>query len=227
MRRLGLLTFLALALAAGVGLALEAAADERDLAFTLGLVPFQVAAKISPGQEACQVPLVVEERFAAIRFQVTGSRWPGGSVAASVRTVPEGRVLARGRVRGATRNDEPTVTLDREVREDARVAVCLRNTGPRRLTLHGRAGAAKLGSRVEVDGAPKRADLTLVFLRAEPRSALSLVPEMFRRAALFRPAWVGPWTFWLLLVVVLCGVPALLAAALRSAEEPLQGEGRT
>jgi len=29
---------------------------------------------------------------------------------------------------------------------------------------------------------------------------------------------VGAWTFWLLLALVLCGVPALLAAALRSAE---------
>jgi hypothetical protein len=46
---------------------------------------------------------------------------------------------------------------------------------------------------------------------------LELVPQAFERAALFRPAWVGPWTFWLLLGLVAAGVPLLLAAAYRSA----------
>jgi hypothetical protein len=43
------------------------------------------------------------------------------------------------------------------------------------------------------------------------------VPEMFEHASRFRPEWVGAWTFWGLLGLVAAGLPALLAAAYRSA----------
>jgi hypothetical protein len=46
---------------------------------------------------------------------------------------------------------------------------------------------------------------------------LALVPDAFERAALFRPAWVGAWTFWVLLGLVVAGMPLLLMAAYRSA----------
>jgi hypothetical protein len=62
-------------------------------------------------------------------------------------------------------------------------------------------------------------DIAMVFPRAEPKSVLALVPEMFRRAALFRPGWVGAWTFWLLAALILLGAPLLLARALASAED--------
>ena len=44
------------------------------------------------------------------------------------------------------------------------------------------------------------------------------MPDIFQRAALFHPAWVGTWTLWLLLVVILVAVPLLLTRALRAAE---------
>jgi hypothetical protein len=59
--------------------------------------------------------------------------------------------------------------------------------------------------------------MRLVFKRSEPRSALAQVPDMFERATLFRPDVIGAWTFWLLLVAVAAGIPALLAFALRAA----------
>ena len=61
---------------------------------------------------------------------------------------------------------------------------------------------------------PSRAD---EFLTQSLRTALSLVPDIFRRAALFHPAWVGAWTFWLLLGVLLLVVPGLLGLAVRAA----------
>jgi hypothetical protein len=45
----------------------------------------------------------------------------------------------------------------------------------------------------------------------------ALVPDAFERASRFRPEWVGPWTFWTLLGLLVAGLPALLAAAYRSA----------
>ena len=41
---------------------------------------------------------------------------------------------------------------------------------------------------------------------------------MFERAALFRPGFVGAWTFWLLLLGVVIAVPALLCGG--SARRP-------
>jgi len=60
-------------------------------------------------------------------------------------------------------------------------------------------------------------DVALELVRAPERSLLSEVPDMFERASLFRPGWMGAWTFWLLLAAVAIGVPSLLARALRGA----------
>jgi hypothetical protein len=46
----------------------------------------------------------------------------------------------------------------------------------------------------------------------------SLLPTIFSRAALFRPGWVGAWTFWALLVALTVAVPLLLARALGATE---------
>lgn len=46
----------------------------------------------------------------------------------------------------------------------------------------------------------------------EQRSLLAQLGAVFRRASLFRPGWVGPWTFWLLLFGAL---PLLFYAGLR------------
>jgi hypothetical protein len=46
----------------------------------------------------------------------------------------------------------------------------------------------------------------------ETTTLLAMLPELARRAALFRPGWVGPWTYWMLLCLV---TPAVGYAALR------------
>ena len=117
----------------------------------------------------------------------------------------------------------PTVRLSSSVRSAGSVDVCFR--------LAGRGPFALLGHR-DTHADPSHAvlvtargrdrelgrDLRLVFARRQGRSVLSQLPDVFHRAALFRPNPVGAWTFWALLAAVLIGVPALLVRALRSAE---------
>jgi Predicted membrane protein (DUF2142) len=57
---------------------------------------------------------------------------------------------------------------------------------------------------VLVDGQPKQDRIAVWFLppNHQHRSLLSHMGEMFRRAALFRPGFVGEWTYWVLLFLV-------------------------
>ena len=72
-----------------------------------------------------------------------------------------------------------------------------------------------------VGGKPLDARVAVWFLppRGEERSLLSLVPVLFERAALFRPAPIGPWTYWLLVFVAwpLLGYAAVRVMATRVA----------
>jgi hypothetical protein len=63
-------------------------------------------------------------------------------------------------------------------------------------------------------------DLELVFLREHPRSHLALAPDMLFRAQLFLPGRLGTGTLWLLLALVVGGVPYALWRALGATEEP-------
>jgi hypothetical protein len=44
------------------------------------------------------------------------------------------------------------------------------------------------------------------------------VPDIFERASRFRPGFVGPWPYWLLLGAVVTVVPFTLVRALRAGE---------
>ncbi len=207
-----------LALAAPVALVAVAAVDERELAFTLPVGPEGPAARIWPGERACQRPVTAQADFEAVRLNV-------GSVARARLAVS---VFSLGN-EGAPRKAEPVsltggrqevrANFGQTVRQEERFALCAANTGEGVIALYGAQARANDGSAVFEDGERNDADLALVFLREQPRSVLSQVPEMFERAALFRPGLVGPWTFWTLLVLVTTGIPALLVAALRRAVE--------
>ena len=61
--------------------------------------------------------------------------------------------------------------------------------------------------------------MTVVFLTDERHSMLAQLPDVFERASVFRPGWVGPWVFWLLMALTLIGVPLLLARALADSSD--------
>jgi hypothetical protein len=217
MRSPATITFASLAVAGLVALALAASQDERDLAFAFGVVPGLVAAELPPDAQACQRPVAVGGNFDGVELLVGTYEGGGQPLAVTVRRTDGGRILAEGRVAGGYPDfSERSVQMDRSVVRGERVAVCVRNDGKRRIALYGGPELAKRNSAVAVDGREQPTDLTLTFTTAS-RSALSQLPAIFDRASLFRPAWVAPWTFWLLGGLLLLAVPALLGAALRDA----------
>jgi hypothetical protein len=70
------------------------------------------------------------------------------------------------------------------------------------------------------DGRNLGSAAAIVLLRSQSSSVLSLLPTIFRRAALFRPTWMGEWTFWVLLAALVAAFPlAALAVASATADD--------
>jgi hypothetical protein len=153
-------------------------------------------------------------------MQVGTYRRLGSPLAVSIRRADSGREIAAGRVPGGYADvSQLEVELDSTVAPGQRVAVCVRNAGQRKMAIYGGPELANVGTTVEIGGRDQKTDMTLVFTRP-PSSLLSQTPEVFERASLFRPVWIGPWAYWLLLGCVLLVVPTLLAAALGQANRP-------
>lgn len=216
MRRAATISIAAVLLVGMAALVVSAVTNERDLAFAFGVAPLRVAAVMQPGEEACQGPVPVAADFAAVRFQVGTFMRAGVPLDVSIRQGK--RTLASGRLDGRYADvSQPVTRLDGEVEEGQRVAVCIRNAGDRRVALFGGGAPARPRSGVSVDGEREETDLTLDFVRAEPRSAVATVPAMVRRAGVFTAGWMGGWAYWLIGVLVLVLVPVSIAGAVRAA----------
>ena len=211
-------TFLALVVVGLGALLATAAVHDRRLAFTIGVPPSAFVAQLAPGAEACQRPVSVAESFEAVQFKVFTYGHPGARLTVGVRPAEGGSQLARGVLAaGYPDMSRPIVRLGQRVLEGRRVAVCIANRGARKVALYGGPPLAASGSSGELAGRTQPWDLTLVFLRDEPRSDLSLAPAVFERASLFHPGWVRPWLLWLLAGLVLIVLPVLVLLALGTA----------
>lgn len=216
--------FLAASLAGGVALLVALLVYEERRAFTLGVAPSVPAVELRPEREICQGPMGVPEggEFAAVRVSLgTYFRPTGPPLAVSVRRAGGGAVLARGRLDGGYPDiaAQPVHEISTgRVGARQRIDVCLRNVGTRRVAVFGSAGAASPGSVARTQrGRVSGNDLSLEFMRAEPRTGLGLLPHLFERASLWELGWSGAWLYWVLLAGVLVGVPTLLALALTRA----------
>jgi hypothetical protein len=225
-RRAAAAVLVAVATAGVLALALTAAGDERRLAFTTDVRPTALAAVIHPGQSACERDVHVEEPFDSVQAYVWAPP-QSPRLLVTVARSGNGPALAHGAVPAGHLPRfvvfAPTTHLYSSVRSGGSVDVCYR--------LAGRKPVAFLGHRdtradpshavlVTAQGRDRKlgTDVRLVFARRKAQSVLSQLPAVFRRAALFRPSPVGAWTFWVLLTVVVLGVPALLVRAVRSAD---------
>ena len=214
--RSGVAALLAACAVGALAVALVGATDDRELAFTTNVRVVETVILAAPGTEACQTGLEAAAEFDSLEFTLGAGHLPGPPLRVTVREFRTARELATGRLPAGARDNTPVVVrLDRPVAEGSAIDVCARNDGDRDVSFYGGPTAESPGQS-NVDGHPGRGDMRIVFLRSEPRSALAQLPDMFDRATRFRPDVVGEWTFWLLLVAVAAGIPALLALALRS-----------
>jgi hypothetical protein len=211
----------ALAVLIGLGLLAKAATGEREV-YTLGVPSFTVAAKIKPGERTCQEPIELPVEANAVVFPVATDARPGQPLDVTVRTA-SGRVLGAGSVGAGYLDGTPqTAELDRVVGPASHIAVCIRNDGAEPMFIYGSENVTSSGTITA--GAPGGIDLDLRFLRADPPTFAASLPDVFERAALFRPAWVGAWVYWALLALLVLAAPVLLALALARAARDEPGQ---
>jgi hypothetical protein len=198
---------IAVAVLGALAVLAAATLDDRERAFTVGLPAVRIAAELQPGERACRRGIDVPASFSRVRLTTASFPRPGPAL-----TVTAG--AERGTVTaGYPGNSTVEARMD-EVAQGERIDVCVTNDGDNRVAL--------LGSPPDTSppylGDPTlEPALGLTFLRDERQSMAALVPEAFERASRFRPAGIGVWTFWALLGLIAAGLPALLAAAYRSA----------
>ena len=238
--RANVLVVAAVAILGVAGLLLAAGNDGRSTAFSLDIAPAGPVSVLQPGQAACQGPITPPSSFAFVQpwiypalatGAITTGSIPGAAVDLTVRDAVTNTILASGPIAAQyVRPIFPIVALDRTIPSGRRIRVCLRSRGPGTVDLMGDPlpNQALRDDDGNVTGEP-RAAISLLFLRQRPRSLLSLVPTVFTRASLFRPGWVGPWTYWLLSAVllgafVLTGVAVTRATRSDTTSYPPQGD---
>lgn len=223
MRRAALVPVL-VAVVAALALAIVAASDERELAYGRGVPAEDPVLDIPPGLEACQGPVVAPDSFDALEVFVDPRGFPLVALDTSIRNAETRQLLSHG-VLFPDRLAPSRQRIDLEVPVEGGdpVDICFINQEEQPALLRGQdqdpdpVGTLRLADQVVP------ADLYLAYLE-DDRSALDRVPQMFERASLWRPGWLGEWTYWLLLAGVALLVPLLLAWTLwRAVRDDLAG----
>ncbi len=212
--RNGLLT-LALICVLGAATLVAVAATKRDeVAFTVGLPAVRVAETAMPGGDLCRRDIDVAAAFSSVRLPVGTFGRSGPALAISVLDDRTGRLLGGGRIPAGYTDNSSVQTRVGTIPAELRIRVCVRDLGGDPVALLGSPPGTLAGKLADPS---RRAEPAVVFLAAEPASTLARVPVALRRAATFKPGWVGPWTFWVLLAGMVVGLPLLLAAGIRAA----------
>jgi hypothetical protein len=175
-------------------------------------------AVLQPGQRLCIPGLEVPEGTG--RVEIVSTRGAHPAVAAT---------LAAGRSRVAYGHlpavadgaDKIAVPIERRARTQT-LTLCVRPRGGA-LAIGGMAGLQSDMAPNRLDGKPF-ANRVGVWFRppsTEPKSLLARLPATWEHASRFRPGWVGPWTYAVLLLLV---APALAYAGLRTLARSFAGE---
>lgn len=199
--------------------------------FAMGAPNQLVVTTLRPGTRVCEGPVTSDGSAQDVR--IWGA--PASGRARLTVDVDSGArsVLAHGTATAAPVNTlaqtERTVALDHAVPGGRPLRVCLTEDAGT-FTLLGYPAVTpsvvmtgpESGSLL-APGSPR--EFSLVLLSAPNHSLLGELSTAFARASLWRPSWVGSWTFWLLTAAFL-GAFGLAGVAVVLAASSDEGDGR-
>lgn len=167
--------------------------------------------RLRPGEAACEKDVGFDTDSQVAQFVGTPVRGAG----------PELEVLARApgyravsRVPGGYR--DRTVFLQRFQAPPGSVVgeFCVRNRGRRAVALQGSTEFRTDTRQTTTVGGKQVPNMTLRLFEGQPKSFITELPRILDRAALYKVGFLRSWMLWVLLVVVLAGVPLAVLYAL-------------
>jgi hypothetical protein len=218
-RRRAWAPFALLALVTLVALLIAGLRDGEIRAYAVGVPNVKRVAVARPYHQVCEGPILSQYAFQSVvlwgtyvsgkpRVRVLGEQ-PGAAALISAGLVERSLPGGYGPF---------TAKLKRSVAGGREVKVCVSDPGGK-LKLQ---GSTPGYSGVAIAGAQPREAFSMVLLEPQQHSFLGSLSLAFARASLFRPSWVGTWTFWALLIALLGTVPltaVAISAAIRSEED--------
>jgi hypothetical protein len=177
-------------------------------------------AQLRPSQYVCEGPVTAQAQIQSVG--IWGSPLTGLSkLRVDVQDASTRRSLATGQI-AATAPGENVARLDRAAPGGRPLTVCVIGN----LNTFSLLGSPAQDPNVVMSGKTPGLEFSLVLLN-DRHSLLSSLATAFSRASLFRPSWVGAWTFWVLAAALLgafgLGVMAVVTAA--SADEDARPPG--
>lgn len=224
--RTGAIALTVVAVLGLAGLLAYASVPRRWTAFS-GQVPAAVlVGNLVPRQMECQGPIDPPTAFSEIEFWVLPVPTRGPGIYLIAINPRSNAILATARVAGGYSAPNPPTgypnpmalqaSFSTNIPAGQETQICMLAVGSSSVLLMGStpsgiSGVLKPGAGDGHDGA-----LAMRFFTTRSQPLLSVLPTAFSRAALFRPGWVGAWTFWVLAVALL-GAFGLAAIAVNRA----------
>jgi len=211
--------FALFALLVVVGLLVSGAKPIAIRASSIGVPDAHTVAVAGPHHQVCEGPVRSQYAFQSV---VLWAAYVGGAPLVRVWSDTSGSrtLISQGLVEPSSPGSVGpyTARLRSSVDADVSASICVLDKGGR-FELHG--AAPSYGGAMIAGSKPRRA-FSLVTLRSDSHSFIGSLSLAFSRASLFRPSWVGAWTFWLLLAMLLGTIPlgvVAISAAIRSEED--------
>jgi hypothetical protein len=224
--RSGVIAFAVVALLGLTGLVASASVPRRWTAFSAQVPAAVFVGNLAPKQMDCQGPIDPPSAFSEIEFWVWPVPTPGPGLYLIAINPRSNAILATARVAGGYSAPSPPTGYPNPMALRARFSanipagqktqICMLAVGSSSVLLMGSAPSGISGVLKPGIGDGHYGALAMRFLTTRSQSLLSVLPTAFSRAALFRPGWVGAWTFWALAVALL-GAFGLAAFAVKRA----------
>ena len=168
--------------------------------------------RMAPGRAICAGDVTVDPRAAQARFLVATFRRPGPPLTFSLRG--EGYAATARVPAGYGDNSELTPAIPPPPRA-VLARACVRNDGRHSVVLYASTDQTLSRSVAVTGGKSLDASYWLSFYEPQRRSVLERLSATLQRITVFRPGIVGRGLLWVLLALVVVGIPLGIAWAWR------------
>jgi hypothetical protein len=175
---------------------------------------------IPAGEQACQPEGAIPDGAGTARITVSTDYKPAGPLTVSV--VRDGTTLGSGVIAAGIEDQAARVRVGSGVGGARDVQVCVRNNGSRRVSVAGQEVPFGSGAHVTDPRQPQTRAMRIDWFEAGKATRLSRAGVIARRAGYAKASWVGTWTFWAVLALVLAASAAALALVLRETRRAVE-----